>query len=107
MNTNKFFTNLIAASTIGIGVLLAGRTAYEIYRLESADDPDCVAAFNYAETTRCIVSYERSFFRPVTDALPPSALAAKTMQSMRAAFRCVRLATIDSRGIFPLHHKLF
>ena len=52
--------------------------AYEIYRLESADDPDCVAAFKFAETTRCIISYERSFFRPVTDALPPSALAAKS-----------------------------
>jgi NIPSNAP len=51
--------------------------AYEIYRLESADDPDCIAAFKYAETTQCIVSYERSFFRPVTDALPPSALDGK------------------------------
>jgi NIPSNAP len=52
--------------------------AYEIYRLESAEDPDCIAAFKYAETTKCVISYERSFFRPVTDALPPSALEAKT-----------------------------
>jgi hypothetical protein len=36
-----------------------------------------MAAFRYAETTNCIVSYERSFFRPVTDALPPAALEAK------------------------------
>ncbi|WP_341312894.1 NIPSNAP family protein [Paraburkholderia sp. IMGN_8] len=38
---------------------------YEAYRVKSMDDPDCQAAFAYAEQTRCIVSYERSFFRPV------------------------------------------
>jgi NIPSNAP len=36
--------------------------AYEIYRLESADDPDCQAAFKYAETTQCIVSYASAVF---------------------------------------------
>jgi NIPSNAP len=51
--------------------------AYEIYRLASVNDPDCVAAFRYAETTKCIVGYERSFFRPVTAELPPSALELK------------------------------
>ncbi|MEO8016084.1 MAG: NIPSNAP family protein, partial [Polaromonas sp.] len=39
--------------------------AYESYRQRSFEDPDCQAAFRYAEETRCIVSYERSFFRPV------------------------------------------
>jgi hypothetical protein len=38
---------------------------YERYRERSKDDPACQAAFRYAEETRCIVSYERSFFRPV------------------------------------------
>ncbi|OXI17006.1 NIPSNAP family protein [Burkholderia sp. AU15512] len=38
---------------------------YERYRERSMDDPVCQAAFRYAEETRCIVSYERSFFRPV------------------------------------------
>lgn len=38
---------------------------YERYRERSMDDPACQAAFRYAEETRCIVSYERSFFRPV------------------------------------------
>jgi hypothetical protein len=28
-------------------------------------DAECIAAFKYAEETRCILSYERSFFRPV------------------------------------------
>lgn len=39
--------------------------AYEQYRLDSFQDPECMAAFKYAEETRCIVSYERSFMRPV------------------------------------------
>lgn len=39
--------------------------AYETYRHKSFQDPDCQAAFRYAEETRCIISYERSFFRPV------------------------------------------
>ena len=38
---------------------------YEVYREKSFQDPDCQAAFKYAEETRCILSYERSFFRPV------------------------------------------
>lgn len=38
---------------------------YEEYRTKSLQDPDCQAAFKSAEDTRCIISYERSFFRPV------------------------------------------
>ena len=40
---------------------------YERYRQQSMADPQCQAAFQYAEDTRCILSYERSFFRPVFD----------------------------------------
>ena len=40
---------------------------YEQYRLDSQKDAECQAAFAYAEQTRCILSYERSFFRPVFD----------------------------------------
>ena len=39
--------------------------AYEVYRERSMQDADCQAAFRYAAETDCIVSYERSFFRPV------------------------------------------
>jgi uncharacterized protein (DUF1330 family) len=39
--------------------------AYETYRSRSKDDPECIAAFTYADETRCVISYERSFFRPV------------------------------------------
>lgn len=39
--------------------------AYEEYRRMSFEDPECQAAFRFAEETRCFLSYERSFFRPV------------------------------------------
>ncbi|MBI3525390.1 MAG: NIPSNAP family protein [Betaproteobacteria bacterium] len=38
---------------------------YEEYRDKSLQDPECLAAYKYAEDTRCIISYERIFFRPV------------------------------------------
>ena len=41
--------------------------SYEAYRAKSLEDAECLAAFKYAEETRCIVSYERSFFRPLFD----------------------------------------
>ena len=42
-----------------------GLAAYETYRTQSQSDPACQAAFQYAIDTRCIISYERSFMRPV------------------------------------------
>lgn len=41
--------------------------AYEEYRTKSFVDIECSAAFKYAEETKCILSYERSFFRPVLE----------------------------------------
>ena len=38
---------------------------YEVYRKNSFQDPECLSAFEYAKTTECILSYERSFFKPV------------------------------------------
>lgn len=38
---------------------------YERYREQSLSDPECIAAFKLAEDSRFIISYERSFFRPV------------------------------------------
>ena len=38
---------------------------YEQYRKDSFKDAECLQAFKYAEDTRCILSYERSFFKPV------------------------------------------
>jgi acetylornithine deacetylase/succinyl-diaminopimelate desuccinylase-like protein len=39
--------------------------AYETYRLKAGSDPECQAAMRYYEETRCFISYERSFMRPV------------------------------------------
>jgi len=41
--------------------------AYEAYRLKMGEDPECQAAFRFAEESRCVVSYERSFMRPVLE----------------------------------------
>ena len=38
---------------------------YEQYRKDSPQDDACLKAFQYAKDTKCIVSYERSFMRPV------------------------------------------
>jgi len=39
--------------------------AYEDYRTRMADDAECQDAHAFANRTRCILSYERSFLRPV------------------------------------------
>lgn len=41
--------------------------AYEEYRIKSSQDEECQEAFRYADETKCIVSYERSFMKPVFD----------------------------------------
>ena len=38
---------------------------YEEYRIASSNDDECLEAFEYAEKTRCILSYNRTFLRPV------------------------------------------
>lgn len=38
---------------------------YEKYRIAAATDPECQAAMSYYKQTKCFLSYERSFFRPV------------------------------------------
>ncbi|MEM9658182.1 MAG: NIPSNAP family protein [Planctomycetota bacterium] len=38
---------------------------YEQYRARSMSDPECMAAYEFAERTRCIIRYERHFLRPI------------------------------------------
>lgn len=38
---------------------------YENYRSKAATDEECRAAMEYYEQTRCFLSFERSFMRPV------------------------------------------
>ena len=54
--------------------------AYEAYRRDSLEDPDCIAAYEHAERTGCIVSHERTFMRPVyvDDAASPAVRATGT-----------------------------
>ena len=42
--------------------------AYEDYRNRMAKDTECQAAYEYADKTRCILSFERSFMRPLLTA---------------------------------------
>lgn len=39
--------------------------AYEDYRIRMATDPECRAAYELDKRNRSIISYERSFMRPV------------------------------------------
>ena len=54
------------ANNIGVALFsFPSLAVYEDYRTKMAKDPECRAAFDYAEKTRCIVSYERNFMKPV------------------------------------------
>ncbi|HLR70553.1 NIPSNAP family protein [Pseudogracilibacillus sp. ICA-222130] len=39
--------------------------AYEEYRVKMSSDEECQEAYKFALETKCILSYERSFLRPV------------------------------------------
>jgi hypothetical protein len=61
-----YFLPSEGASNIALALFtFPSLAAYEAYRTQAAGDSACQAAIKYAEETRCIVSYERSFFRPV------------------------------------------
>jgi NIPSNAP. len=38
---------------------------YESYRIKAAQDSECQAAMDYYNQTKCFLSFERSFMRPV------------------------------------------
>lgn len=40
---------------------------YETYRTDSMKDPECQTAYKLAENSKCIISYERNFMRPVLE----------------------------------------
>jgi hypothetical protein len=42
---------------------------YEIYRNKIQNTPRCLEAFKYANDTKCIISYERNFLKPVFEEL--------------------------------------
>ena len=65
------------ASNIALGSFSFESFAeYEQYRIQSLLDADCQVAFKFAKETKCFISYERSFFRPVLPPTAPSTLPA-------------------------------
>lgn len=63
-----YFLPSEGASNIALGLFSFPSMAdYEQYREKSLQDPECQAAFRFARETRCFLSYERSFFRPLLD----------------------------------------
>ena len=61
-----YFMPSEGASNIALALFsFPSLAAYETYRNQAATDPECQAALRYYEQTKCFVSYERSFFRPV------------------------------------------
>ncbi|KZN66416.1 NIPSNAP family containing protein [Pseudoalteromonas luteoviolacea CPMOR-1] len=63
---NGYFLPSEGANNIALALFTFPSLAeYEKYRANSFQDPDCIAAFKYAEETKCIISYERSFFKPI------------------------------------------
>lgn len=43
---------------------------YERYRKDILNDPDCVAAFDFAKKTKCIRRYDRTFLKPFMAPMP-------------------------------------
>lgn len=61
-----YFLPAEGANNIALALFsFSSLAAYEQYRHDSVTDPDCQAAFEYAEQTDCVLSYERSFMRPL------------------------------------------
>lgn len=63
---NGYFLPSEGANNIALALFtFESLTAYEDYRIRSLNDPECIEAFAFADKVDCIISYERSFFRPV------------------------------------------
>lgn len=65
-NHHGYFLPHEGANNIAVALFsFPSLAAYEAYRVKMAQDPECQEAFKYSEQTRCIMSYERSFMKPV------------------------------------------
>ncbi|QLE83948.1 NIPSNAP family protein [Shewanella sp. Scap07] len=63
---NGYFLPSEGANNVALALFtFASLAAYEDYRQQSLTCPDCQKAFQFGAETDCIVSYDRSFFRPV------------------------------------------
>ncbi|MEH6580251.1 MAG: NIPSNAP family protein [Amphritea sp.] len=65
-NHHGYFLPSEGANNIALAMFsFTSLAEYEQYREKSLQDEGCMAAFRYADETRCVLSVERSFFRPV------------------------------------------
>jgi len=63
---NGYFLPSEGANNIALALFTFSSLAkYEQYRKDSLHDNDCIAAYKFAEDTKCILRYERNFLRPV------------------------------------------
>ena len=61
-----YFMPYEGASNIALALFsFPSLAAYETYRSKAASDPECQDVMRYYEETKCFISYERSFMRPV------------------------------------------
>jgi hypothetical protein len=61
-----YFLPKESASDLAVALFsFASLADYETYRLESQNDPDCQAAYAFADETRCIIRLDRQFLQPI------------------------------------------
>ena len=61
-----YFLPAEGASNIALALFsFPSLAAYEVYRKEATMDQECLAALAYSKETKCFLSYERTFLRPV------------------------------------------
>ena len=65
---NGYFLPHESANDLAVALFsFASLADYENYRIESMQDEECIAAYQFAESTQCIRRYDRQFLRPLTD----------------------------------------
>lgn len=65
-NHHGYFLPHEGANNIAVALFSFPSLAeYETYREKIKTDPDCQKAFRHAEQSRCIISFERNFMKPV------------------------------------------
>lgn len=63
---NGYFLPSEGANNIALALFTFPSLAtYEEYRAKSLENEECIQAFKFAEESKCIISYERSFFKPI------------------------------------------
>ncbi len=63
---NGYFLPHEGSNNIALALFsFSSLATYEKYRTDSMKDDACLKAYDYAKNTKCIISYERSFMKPI------------------------------------------